>query len=72
MLRKWTTKKPTKPGWYWCRTNIGDSMPSPVFVDYSPVHGLTIGTYANPYAAYDVPLADWPGEWWSCPIVVPE
>jgi len=63
MTLKWSKEKPTEPGWYWIKDNLGTEI-----VRIEEISGTLSIWYERDYEAYPVPNnAEWAG-----PIPEPE
>jgi hypothetical protein len=65
---KWTTKKPTKPGWYWWRLYDRTRGAAVEVIRIHPdgIMFVNGGRYGEEH------LAVWPGQWSDAPIPEPE
>jgi hypothetical protein len=70
---KWTTAKPTTPGWYWHRWSDGTCEQIVRIVEDGGPRLVAYGTRSK--AGYAIPMDDYwgdHGQWSSCPVPRPE
>lgn len=66
---KWTTEKPTEPGWYWMR-EIGKPQFPPIIRQVkraAPLGVLVLVTWSSSCVISEIDYAEWAG-----PIELPE